>query len=275
MRNFLRIIGSTCILFAIISFSFTSANAAEQLTINNETTVNVGDKITFTLNLADTEEDIIGFELRLFYDSESLELVDNSLTYPKFDNVVSNTQKKDVIPMNWTNIFDPISFRKKAVFLSVEFNVIKGGDAEISYFVTDIYGKDMTYLKSYTWTYDISVNNQNVLTDAVPVVNQSQEHKQGSYINYIDGKGENNSPNAEHHEAETGTSNPKADSVVNRVGETYNYYENDVIEATKFVANTNNGSENSGPPVILFVLIGSVVAIGLIAGAILLTKKNK
>lgn len=207
MKKHLIKIISLCFAVALtLSSAFVTVFAADggELTINSEAKVKKGDKVKYTLYLSDTKEDIIGFELRLFYDHNYLELDRNAINYPKFDSVVHNLDLEDKIPVNWTNINAPASFSSKAEFLSMEFTVLQGGETEISQFVTEMYGNDMTYLKSYTWSYDITVNDKVVAENMTPVISRDEEtlqKRQGGIINYIDGMGEENSPNKDNHEA--------------------------------------------------------------------------
>ena len=171
MRRLISIITAVMMTALIFTTSASAAYAADDvLTINGEGKVNVGDTVKFTLYLDETKEDIIGFELRLFYNSEYLKFDKQSLTSEKFDNLFYNPDIDGKIPMNWTDIGNPVSFATKDVFLSCEFEVIKGGEASIEYFVTEMYGDDMTYLKSYKWTYDLEVNDKKVITDGVPPI---------------------------------------------------------------------------------------------------------
>lgn len=229
MKKMLSKLISLCFVIAMMLSVTVTAFAAEgTLTINGEAQAKVGDTVKFSLYLDECTEDIIGFELRLFYDEECLQMDPDSITYEKFDGVIHNTKIPGKLPISWTNISQPADFSSKAQFLSVDFKVLKAGDSEISYFVTDMYGDDMTYLKSYKWTYDISVNDESVVSDKTPPVSRDEETlktKQGSFINYIDGMGEENSPNKEHeaiktteivtHYKEVTQSNQSGDSNVN------------------------------------------------------------
>ena len=208
-KHLVKIISLCFASVLMLSFmtSITAFAADDELTVNSNAKVKVGDKIKYTLYLSDTKEDIIGFELRMFYDHNYLELDKDSVNYGKFDGVIHNLNIEDKIPINWTNISIPVSFSSKAEFLSMEFKVVKGGETEISQFVSEMYGDDMTYLKSYKWTYDITVNDKSIVKDQTPVISDDQqtlEKNQGSFINYIDGMGEENTPNKDNHQAVVG-----------------------------------------------------------------------
>lgn len=260
MKNLFSKIISLCFALTIMFASIQTAFAAEdELTINGEAKVSVGDTVKFSLYLSDCTEEIIGFEMRLFYDSEYLEMDKESIVYEKFDGVIHNPNLEGKFPTSWTNISEPADFSQKALFLSADFKVLKAGDAEISYFVTDMYGDDMTYLKSYKWTYDITVNDETIVTEKTPPVSRDEEtlaEKQGSFINYEDGMGEENSPNKNNHQAIIST------QVVTQYV--------DVVQN-----NPNSNSGNSGGSSMVYIIVGAAIAIVVLAiVAIIIVKKR-
>ena len=264
MKKHLVKIISLCfvsVLMLSLMTSMTVFAADNELTVNSDAKVKVGDKIKYTLYLSDTKEDIIGFELRMFYDHNYLELDKDSMNYGKFDGVIYNLNIEDKIPINWTNISTPISFANKAEFLSMEFKVVKGGETEISQFVTEMYGDDMTYLKSYKWSYDITVNDKTIVKDQTPVISddkQTLENNQGSFINYVDGMGEENTPNKDNHQAVVGT----------QIATQY-------VDVTRFEDVTSNGSSNGSfnmMPIIVIVAI--VVIVGAIVAILIIKKRD-
>ena len=264
MKNHLIKIISLCFVSVLmLSFmtSMTVFAADNELTVNSDAKVKVGDKIKYNLYLSDTKEDIIGFELRMFYDHNYLELDKDSMNYGKFDGVIHNLNIEDKIPINWTNISTPISFASKAEFLSMEFKVIKGGETEISQFVTEMYGDDMTYLKSYKWSYDITVNDKTIVKDQTPVISddkQTLEKNQGSFINYVDGMGEENTPNKDNHQAVVG-SVPGT-----QIATQY-------VDVTRYENVTSNGSFNMMP---IIVIVAIVVIVGAIVAILIIKKRD-
>lgn len=268
MKKHLVKIISLCFVSVLMLSMMTSMTvfaADNELTVNSDAKVKVGDKIKYTLYLSDTKEDIIGFELRMFYDHNYLELDKDSMNYGKFDGVFHNLNIEDKIPINWTNISTPISFANKAEFLSMEFKVVKGGETEISQFVTEMYGDDMTYLKSYKWSYDITVNDKSIVKDQTPVISddkQTLENNQGSFINYVDGMGEENTPNKDNHQAVVG-SVPGT-----QIATQY-------VDVTRYEDVTSNGSSNGSfnmMPIIVIVAI--VVIVGAIVAILIIKKRD-
>lgn len=262
MNSLAKKIISVCIaLVVLMSVSVTAFAADDILDINDGAKVNVGDRVKYTLYLADTKEEIIGFELRLFYDKDYLELDKKSLEFDKFDGVIYNTDLDNMIPINWTNISNPADFSKKAMFLSLEFRVLKEGETDISQFVSEMYGDDMTYLKSYTWTYDISVNDETVVSDQVPIISEDEDtlkNRQGSFINYLDGKGEENTPNKDNHPA-----------VIS-----YTQNVTDIVEVTKNSSSGGNSADSDFP--LIPVIIGAAVLVVVLAvvGVLIVKKRD-
>ena len=264
MKKHLVKIISLCFVSVLILSLMTTMTvfaADNELTVNSDAKVKVGDKIKYTLYLSDTKEDIIGFELRMFYDHNYLELDKDSMNYGKFDGVIHNLNIEDKIPINWTNISTPISFANKAEFLSMEFKVVKGGETEISQFVTEMYGDDMTYLKSYKWSYDITVNDKTIVKDQTPVISddkQTLENNQGSFINYVDGMGEENTPNKDNHQAVVG-SVPGT-----QIATQY-------VDVTRYENVTSDGSFNMMP---IIVIVAIVVIVGAIVAILIIKKRD-
>ena len=262
-KHLVKIISLCFASVLMLSFmtSITAFAADDELTVNSNAKVKVGDKIKYTLYLSDTKEDIIGFALRMFYDHNYLELDKDSVNYGKFDGVIHNLNIEDKIPINWTNISTPVSFSSKAEFLSMEFKVVKGGETEISQFVSEMYGDDMTYLKSYKWTYDITVNDKSIVKDQTPVISDDQqtlEKNQGSFINYIDGMGEENTPNKDNHQAVVG-SVPGT-----QIATQY-------VDVTRYENVSSDGSFNMMP---IIVIVAVVVVAGAIVAILIIKKRD-
>lgn len=280
MKQIALKITSVCFALILLLFAVTAVSAEEgaqtaaQLTINDEAKVNVGDTVKFTLYLSEVKDPVIGFEMRIFYDNAFLEYQEKSLDFEKFEVVFFNESIAGRIPMNWTDFTHPADFSNKSVFLSADFKVLKGGNADISYFITEIYGEDMTYLKSYKWTYDITVNDEKLISDGVLPVSQDKntlDKNQGSFINYADGMGEENSPNSiEDHPAVVGAlgNNQKYE------GATYNVYEQEVQAVTKVVTK-NSGKEKGGmSSTLILIIIAIPVLVVLVGTALFLVNKS-
>ena len=279
MKKFLSIITVTCVLTSMLIVSAVSAGATGQLVINKKAKANVGDKVKYILYLADTEEEIEGFEMNLNFDPEYLETNYDSIKLPKIDSAMKNIVKGEVF-LNWTNVFKKLNFSDKQEFLDIEFTVKKAGNTDITKFIKEIYGDDMTYLKSYTWTYDLVINDDTVIKDEPPLITTDEKlisQYQGAYINYVDGKGEKNSPEEGDHQAVTVDNNllKNRDATQgNRVGETVtiNQQGSYIQDVTRFVDKNNS---SGGFPAWIIGAGAGVLTLGLIVAAVVISRKKQ
>ena len=279
MKKFLSIITVTCVLTSMLIVSAVSAGATGQLVINKKAKANVGDKVKYILYLADTEEEIEGFEMNLNFDPEYLETNNDSIKLPKIDSAMKNIVKGEVF-LNWTNVFKKLNFSDKQEFLDIEFTVKKAGNTDITKFIKEIYGDDMTYLKSYTWTYDLVINDDTVIKDEPPLITTDEKlisQYQGAYINYVDGKGEKNSPEEGDHQAVTVDNNllKNRDATQgNRVGETVtiNQQGSYIQDVTRFVDKNNS---SGGCPACIIGAGAGVLILGLIVAAVVISRKKQ
>lgn len=205
MKVFSKRLVVAVMVAVVCLFSMVSVFAAEGLEVNGVKDIKKDDIVTYTLNLSDCTEGIVGLQMYVIYDREYLRLESNSFQTPELDGVVSNTQG-DYITFNWTDISKPADFSEKKVMVEVSFKVVKEGKTDITYFISEMYGEDMTYLKSYTFTYDLAVNDKIMIDDETPVITRDQAAQnkyQGMFVNYVDGKGEVNGKTDNNKERET------------------------------------------------------------------------
>ena len=200
--SFAAVLAALCLCLSVI----TAFAAKGELTINEEAAAKKGDTVAYTLNMGDCVEELAGIQMQLMYDSDYLEVDADSLRFPKMSGVVSNAKLDDVILFTWTDVMNLADFSKTAPLVTVDFKVKKAGDTAITYFITEMYGSDITYLKRFTLTNDIAVNGETVVEGATPLVVgdlDMQNQYQGDFVNYADGKGVQNGA-GENHVAITG-----------------------------------------------------------------------
>ncbi|MCH5299170.1 MAG: hypothetical protein J1E96_05330 [Ruminococcus sp.] len=202
MKKLFKISFAAVLAVLCLSLSVVTAFAAKgELTINEDAVAVEGDTVTYTLNMGDCTEELEGIQMQFMYDSEYLEVDADSLDFPNMNGVVSNAGIADVILFTWTDVMNLADFTKTAPLVTVDFKVKKAGETAITYFITEMYGSDVTYLKSFTLTNDIAVNGEVVVKGASPLIvsdSDLQNQYQGSFVNYADGKGEQNGSGEDH-----------------------------------------------------------------------------
>lgn len=207
MKKFIKIPIISLMVALIAAFSVSPAFAAKgTLLVNGAAKAKVGDKVTYTFYLGDCEEELQGIEVYMYYDSSSLKIDPESVKFPNLPNAVYNAGIEGEIPYNWTSATEFVDFSKTKVLMTADFEVIKEGEADITYFISEMYGEDMTYFKAFTLTESIDINGKNVVKNATPIITANQDYRnqhQGNLVNYADGKGEKNG-SGKNHVAETG-----------------------------------------------------------------------
>lgn len=255
MRNFLKTSFAIAVIALFTTISCLPAFAADDKALINGAKAKVGSKVTYTLNLADCTEDVEGLQVYIMYDQNCLKVDEESLTFPKLQGVVSNTGIENTITFNWTDVKNKADFSKKSALVKMDFEVVKGGSADITYFVAEMYGRDLTYLKSFTFTNDIAVDGKTVIKDDAAMLNTDSEYinrYQGSFTNYDDAKGEKNGKN---HKAVIGETQPAT---------------NAPTEVTKGQANGGNDITT-----IITILVIAAIVIAIIIIAVLRRHFNK
>lgn len=197
----LKISSVIAAMFIFIAAMPSTVFAAEQLTVNSDSLVNKDEEFEYILNLADCEVPIIGLQMYITYDSTKLSYVDDSINFDKIDSVVYNDKLENTIAITWTDISNEADFAKKASLLKCKFKAIGTGEAEVTYFISHMYGDDMGYIKNYTFTADIVPEKSEAVYDKPAIVTTDEaflSSHSSSFVNYDDSMGEN-SPNADTH----------------------------------------------------------------------------
>ena len=247
-------------VLTVSAFCIPASAAEDDLTISvssdekDSVTAKVGDTVKYALYMTDTKEEVIGAAMSFFYNDEYLKLNADSINCESFKNAIGN--------FTWTDVQNPVKLNGDKALVSAEFKVLKGGKTDLSYFISDMYGDDMTYLKSYKITCKLWVNGKEVEDSAVPIVNDdtaNSEKIQGDFVNYIDGMGEENSPNKDDHK-----------SVVVEKKYISTQQNSQVVDVTKVVESSANGSGSNTTLIIIIAIVVVLIA----AGAIIFVKKK-
>ena len=243
MKKLLSVIFSLILAAASILCAFA---AEDELSVNSAVELKVGDTLSYTLYLSDCEQPIVDMAAYIYYDSEYLELDADSVAFPSLMGVNRNTNLPDYIPFNFSALSAPVDFSQKKPLVTLDFTAKKGGATDVSYFVGEMEymkGESNVTVKSFSFTCDYAVNGEVKAEAAVPRLLSDESElneRQGGFINYADGKGENGS--GEDHTAVTG--------------------EVQTVTAKK------EGSNNT----LIFILVGILIALA-IAVLILLRKR--
>ncbi|MGN0501061.1 MAG: cohesin domain-containing protein [Ruminococcus sp.] len=181
-----------------------SANAADEVRINDAASVAVGESFTYSMYISDASDGIMGMQAYVFYDTDYLEIDTASINFETLNGVIYNGNLNGYMTFNFSDITNYADFSSRSQLTSMNFKVKKAGDTNITYFIREMYGSDTQSLTAYTFTYDILTNGKALVTEQTPVVESSDKYintYQGNFINYIDGKGNDNTDEKTDHKA--------------------------------------------------------------------------
>lgn len=181
-----------------------SANAADEVRINDAASVAVGESFTYSMYISDASDGIMGMQAYVFYDTDYLEIDTASINFETLNGVIYNGNLNGYMTFNFSDITNYADFSSRSQLTSMNFKVKKAGDTNITYFIREMYGSDTQSLTAYTFTYDILSNGKALVTEQTPVVESSDKYintYQGNFINYIDGKGNDNTDEKTDHKA--------------------------------------------------------------------------
>ena len=218
-------------VLTVSAFCIPASAAEDNLTISISTdekdsvTAKVGDTVKYAIYMTDTKEEVIGAAMSFFYNDEYLKLNADSINCESFKNAIGNPKLKNFYTFTWTDVQNPVKLNGDKALVSAEFKVLKGGNA-------------------------------------VPIVNNdtaNSEKIQGDFVNYIDGMGEENSPNKDDHK-----------SVVVEKKYISTQQNSQVVDVTKVVESSANGSGSNTTLIIIIAIVVVLIA----AGAIIFVKKK-
>ena len=217
MKKLLRL--STALLLVMIMLFATSAicvsAADDALDVDSRVSYAVGDTMTYTFYMSDTTEPIYGIQMYVKYDPAYLELNSDTVSYPNLKgsviyNDLTLSGDPDGFIFTYIDVSEKTKFDTKKELFSLDFKVLKAGKTDVTYLIEEMYGKDLTYLKQYTLTVGYSENGNVIKEDVPPIVNKDPDfvgNHNGQFINYEDGKGQND-PDVKEEERPIVTADP-------------------------------------------------------------------
>lgn len=207
MKKFIKISFSILTVALILSVSVFNCFAKGGLTLADGVTADKGETVTYTLYLADCESSVSDMNASLFYDSEYLELNKDSVDFHDLVGVNRNVDMDGCISFVFSAISKPIDFSKRTPVISADFKVKKEGDSAVKYFVTDLdcgSVSDSAPAKEFTFSCDYVVHSSSgdkKSENLTPVLLDDKEKidtYQGDFVNYGDGKGEQDGAGNDH-----------------------------------------------------------------------------
>ncbi len=207
MLKKLKAVAVCCAVTMLVAAVPMSANAANDLKINDAASVAVGDTFTYSMYISDASKGVMGMQAYVFYDTEYLQIDTKSINFETLEGVIYNGNLDGYMTFNFSDISNYADFSSRAQLTSMDFKVLKEGNTNITYFIREMYDSDMVSLTGYTITYDITADGETIVAEQTPIVESLEKYintYQGNFINYIDGKGNDNTDEKSDHKSIVG-----------------------------------------------------------------------
>ena len=140
------------VMMLLCGCSKAAANADEGMDVKK------GDKIEYTFNIADSQQNVSGFYMVLFFDQDMLAIDEVSTPFAGSTfNKNENNDGQIIILHSLINEADGYACYEKSEFVTAEFTAIADGHTTISYYIPYIYDLDLVNIERYTFTCDVAV----------------------------------------------------------------------------------------------------------------------
>lgn len=191
MKKSVSLIISTVMVLMMIMTSVAGFSAADKLIINENVSTAVGDEVTYSLYVSSVPTKVEDLQMEIYYDSQYLKVVDDSIKYVDGGSSVYNTKIEDKILFNSANGVEGWDFSKKTLMFSVSFTVEKAGATDLTYYIQCMdYLENSQSVDEYIITCDYLVNDKAVKKGVAPIVNGNGQG--GNFVNHENGKGSKN-----------------------------------------------------------------------------------
>ena len=281
---------ATVLILAVSSFTAVVSADESTLTFNGGKTANVGDTITYTFSLGDCPEPLVGIQMYLYYNPEYLKASEKYKT--DLSGYAINTAHIDdkgnaQVRIACSNI-SGMDFSSKGTIISLDFEVLKGGESDITYFVTEMYTLDnsgdvpeIVPLSAYTFHQDITVNGNSVAENETPKLETDDDKftddQISNFVNNEEGKSDGQTTYVPEVESTTEAGQGETvEPVTDENGEvvTTPVSDGENQQATTDGQNADGENQQEGNNIVLIIVIiaGVVVVVGIIL--LLVTKKK-
>lgn len=287
MKFIKRILAVMAAILILAASCFTAVVSADEntLTFNDGKTANVGDTITYTFALGDCSDPLVGIQMYIYYNPEYLKASEEFKT--DLSGYAINTAHIDEkgnaqVRIACSNI-NGMDFSSKGTIVSVDFEVLKGGESDITYFVTEMYTlndvPEIVPLSTYTFYQDIIVNGDSVAENETPKLetddNKFTDDQISNFVNNEEGKSGGQTTYVPEVESTSAPNQGEtAETVTDENGEIVTVPASDSESQQTATGEQSSEQETGNNMVLIIIIIAGVVVVVAIILLLVTRKKN-
>ncbi len=247
MKRIISLLLAVMTAATVLSTTVISFSAADNLTVNGDVKAKKGDKVTYSIYIADVPEKVEDVQMEVYYDSSFLTVDEDSIKYIEGGSPVCNTEIPNKVLFNCANGIEGWDIKEKTLLLEVGFTVANPGETDLTYYIQCMdYLSNSQSVDSYVITCDYKVNGKVVKGNVAPIVNPNGSG--GIFLNFQNGKGEKNGGD----KIVGGQFGDKGDdSNNNNAGNVNNNNNNAANNANNNNGNNGNNGNNVGDTVVV------------------------
>ncbi len=192
MKNLSKKLLSLFITVMLLVLSVPVAFAAE------DNKVAEGSTVEYTLSIADSTQKITGIHFELYFNQDILKVkeVNTDNLSGSTVNGDENGQGRITVVNGLINGSRGLACKEKTALITVTFDVLKSGNAEVEYYIPYMYDYDMVNIKNYTLTERMVIDGAVVRDEVAPLLADVKELEKnipgfdkGDFENTKNGKG--------------------------------------------------------------------------------------
>ena len=135
-----------------------TASAAEDKKCTvNDVELSVGDVFTYTLDIADADENYSGIDVSLYYDPEVLSVDADKISLPVFQNAMFNSQLDGEIRFNAIDVTDGYDLKTNKTVICAAFKILDSqkSSTNITYSIRELYNMETEKVTDYNTAVSI------------------------------------------------------------------------------------------------------------------------
>ena len=166
-KSLVKLAGVLITMRMLMSCAMVSFSAASVVKVNDMEAA-AGDVVTYTVKMVCPDKLVAGLDMTIAYDSESLELMKDTVNTPYLQSVVCNSNTAGEIVFNAIEAIKGIDIKSEQVIISASFKVKEGAvDCKVTNSMSEIIDLDLNNLTTDDYVITEAVQEGTLPQDEV------------------------------------------------------------------------------------------------------------